>query len=296
MDSNAKLEAAKHFRKLLSVERNPPIQEVIDCGVVPKLVEFLKCKDNPKLIVEAAWALTNIASGTSSHTREVINCGAVPLLVDLLSATDLSDSTCVKEQAVWALGNIAGDSAECRDLVLKANIMKPLLELFGSDAKLTMLRNATWTLSNLCRGKPQPHFDYVQPALPVLAHLLFSKDDEVLADACWALSYISDDNGPENAKIQAVIRSGVCRRLVELLFHKSNDVKTPALRTIGNVVTGDDLQTQLILNCRCLAGLKHLLENEKKEFVKKHVGQYLTSLQEIAIRFSRLLMQEFFQF
>eukprot|EP00475_Leptophrys_vorax_P040702 TRINITY_DN7588_c0_g1_i2.p1 TRINITY_DN7588_c0_g1~~TRINITY_DN7588_c0_g1_i2.p1 ORF type:complete len:355 (-),score=84.73 TRINITY_DN7588_c0_g1_i2:122-1186(-) len=147
--------------------------------------------------------------------------------------------------------------------------MEPLLELFGPEAKLTMLRNATWTLSNLCRGKPQPAFDQVVPALPVLAHLLFSKDDEVLADACWALSYISDDNGPENAKIQAVVRAGVCKRLVELLFHRSNDVKTPALRTIGNVVTGDDLQTQLILNCNCLSGLKHLLENEKKGIRKE---------------------------
>jgi hypothetical protein len=81
-----------------------------------------------------------------------------------------------------------------------------------------MMRNATWTVSNLCRGKPSPPFDWVSPALPALANLIYATDVEVLTDACWARSYLSD--GP-NDRIQAVIQAGVCRRLVELLQHTS---------------------------------------------------------------------------
>ncbi len=55
----------------------------------------------------------------------------------------------------------------------------------------------------------------VKPALPALARLIHSNDEEVLTDACWALSYLSDGT---NDKIQAVIEAGVCPRLVELLL------------------------------------------------------------------------------
>lgn len=57
------LEATTRFRKLLSIERNPPIAEVIACGAVPRLVQCCQCFDNPQLLLEATWALTNISSG-----------------------------------------------------------------------------------------------------------------------------------------------------------------------------------------------------------------------------------------
>ncbi|XP_044728634.1 importin subunit alpha-5 [Chrysoperla carnea] len=263
MDEKIQLQATQACRKILSRERNPPIDLMIQCGVVPKCVEFLSKTENSVLQFEACWALTNIASGTSEQTMAVVQAGALEKLVLLLGSPYLN----VAEQAVWALGNIAGDGATNRDLVLNCNVMPALLKLIKPDTSISLLRNTVWAISNLCRNKnPPPEFIRVRECLPTLAQLLYSPDKDVLADTCWALSYLTDGS---NEKIQAVIDTGLVPRLVQLLSSEEATVLTPSLRAVGNIVTGTDQQTDMVLAADVLVHLVKLLQHSRINIVKE---------------------------
>jgi importin subunit alpha-6/7 len=61
-------------------------------------------------------------------------------------------------------------------------------------------------------------------------------------------------------------------RLVELLTWRRDTVLVPALRTVGNIVTGTDEQTQAVLNCNALQALHAILSNNsahKKSIIKE---------------------------
>ena len=94
-----------------------------------------------RLQIEAAWILTNVTPKSTESVAAVVNSDAIPVLTNLLS----SKSDQVKEQVIWALGNIAGDSNEHCDQLLSRNVLENLLTLYLD--LLSSSKSKTKTLS-----------------------------------------------------------------------------------------------------------------------------------------------------
>ena len=68
-------------------------------------------------------------------------------------------------------------------------------------------------------------------------------------------------------RIQAVLDAGIAPRMIELLSSPASII--PALRCVGNIVTGDDVQTQELVNFNLLPALVPLFAHSKKSVRKE---------------------------
>jgi importin subunit alpha-1 len=216
-DTTKQLNALIQLRKLLSADQDfqkllPMIDEIVNMGFLPILGSFLQRAENHTFQYEAAWVLTNIASGSSEHIEELMKTEAVHELVHWIDHPDDK----VKDQCIWAVSNIAGDAPKHRDYVLALGALNQILKVVSETKQLSIVRNAAWAILNLCKGKPKPDYKVVSIAIPTLYKLLYYNDNEVVSDACSALCYLSD--GLTSDKIEDFVSTGLVSKLLKLLL------------------------------------------------------------------------------
>lgn len=168
----------------------------------------------------------------------------------------------MREQALWALCNISGDTIENRAVVIKENILEAIQEVSKSEENETVFLNA-WLILNLVQHNEQWH--YVKSFIPILTQYIYKDNDEILSHTCNALSYITNC---QDVHLATIIESGACKRLVELMNHKEARIKTPCLKAIGNILFGDESQVQVLINLNVLDAYSALLKNSHPDITK----------------------------
>jgi hypothetical protein len=102
----------------------------------------------------------------------------------------------------------------------------------------------------------------IEAAYDPLVNLLKTCSDQAtVIDACWALSHLSDGS---NQRIQKLVELEPCYALVKMLQSGQHQLIIPALRTLGNIVSGEDHQTQAVVDVGGLTAIVPLLCHAKK--------------------------------
>eukprot|EP00049_Salpingoeca_infusionum_P019934 m.363299 g.363299 ORF g.363299 m.363299 type:complete len:517 (+) comp21963_c0_seq1:150-1700(+) len=185
--------------------------------------------------LDACWCITNIAAGSSDQTREAAKASAH--LFMLLQ----SESEMLREQAAWALGNIAADGPELRDQVIAQGGL-PALHAALEGASATVAKQVWFATSHLVRGEGVPMADLLQQNLAENACtslVTYSQEPSVLSEIYWTLTFVTARNPAGSAHVVCLgflpLATAHMEACVASQFHLP-DLAVAIVRTIGNIV------------------------------------------------------------
>ena len=132
------------IRILLSkAENTGPSEQIMASNTVPILLSFFKSEDNLKMQFEAAWAVTNLCSEGRDIVDYVCKHDAISAFEGLLNTTKHFE---IMEQAVWGLGNIAGECQQYRNQIIKVQSLSMHCIVHQSETwNIALIPCSQWT-------------------------------------------------------------------------------------------------------------------------------------------------------
>ncbi|GAB2272370.1 Importin subunit alpha-9 [Dionaea muscipula] len=284
-----RVSSLRGLRRLLSRSELPPVEAAIKAGAIPVLMQCLSFGSADEQLLESAWCLTNIAAGMPEETKSLLP--ALPLLVAHLGEKSLSP---VAEQCAWALGNVAGEDEELRNILLSQGALLPLARMMLPD-KGSTVRTAAWAMSNLIKG-PNPRaateLIRIDGVLDAIVRHLRKADEELTTEVAWVVVYLS---ALSNIATSMMVKSDVVQLLVErLATYNSLQLLIPVLRSLGNLVAGEAHTTTVVLvagnevtDC-AVAALVKCLKSEHR-VLKKEAAWVLSNIAAGSIQHKKLI-------
>lgn len=145
------------IRKLICIDK-PPIQEIIDKGLVFAFVELLN-HQFPEFVYEAISCLTLICSGTPDQSNTVISKGGAKIFIHLCDSVFFE----IQEQAILGIGNLASENVTLRDKLIDLGALEKIKFYLQTSERRSLLKNCLFCLTNFTRGTPIPSYEAVSP-------------------------------------------------------------------------------------------------------------------------------------
>ena len=248
--------ALKKIRILLSDPDalTPPIGIVVGLGIVPVLIRCLTSSSEEQRL-EATWSLSNIATGTHDEAATILP--AIPRFISFLTGAEPA----LREQSLWAIGNLAGDGPEFRAMLHQMGALKPVVDVFTSTKSLSTATTAAWTLTNLAKGRETLARPFVIAGVirPLLSRLssepssdssLHSNSPEAVSshrglrlESAWLLAHLSAKE--VDVVLDMLSLNGDCiGKLCAQLDASDEELSVPVLRSLGNIFASEGVPPQ----------------------------------------------------
>ncbi|TYG96134.1 hypothetical protein ES288_A11G323300v1 [Gossypium darwinii] len=243
--------------KFLSNECRPPIEDVIQAGVVPRFVELL---GSPSDYVreQAVLVLGNIAAVSLRCRDLVLGHGA---LLPLLALLNEPVSCSMLRNATWTLSRF------CKPPFDQVKLVLPTLARLIHSKDEVILAKACRALSYLSNGTN----DKIQAVIEAgvlgrLAELLMHPSPSVITPALYIVKHIFTGN---DVQIQAIIEANIIAPLLHLLQNDDKyDIWIQATQAISNAISGGthDL-IRFLVSQGCIVPLYNFLYDSDPEVV-----------------------------
>ncbi|MGH0163118.1 UNVERIFIED_CONTAM: hypothetical protein FKN15_044637 [Acipenser sinensis] len=262
-NQSIQLSAVQAARKLLSSDRNPPIDDLIKSGILPILVHCLDRDDNPSLQFEAAWALTNIASGTSEQTQAVVQ-SSLGVVKPLLSFISPSIPITFLRNVTWVMVNLCRHKDPPPPMETIQEIL-PALCVLIHHTDVNILVDTVWALSYLTdAGNEQIQMVIDSGIVPHLVPLLSHQEVKVQTAALRAVGNIVTGTDEQT---QVVLSCDALSHFPALLTHPKEKINKEAVWFLSNITAGNQQQVQAVIDANLVPMIIHLLDKEAVWFL-----------------------------
>jgi len=231
---------------------NIRIQEVVNSGVIPKLIDLL---NYPSFSIQTPTLRTigNIISGEDEHTQIMIDNHVLKYLYNLLN----SPKSGIRKETCWAISNITATNVNQIQEVIKAEVFPLIIRLLG-DPDYSTKKDAVWAIYNTTIKGTQDQIEYVvtKGCIPPLCRLLdFTTDNMTLIVILQSLEQILkvglSKNPKSNPYVPIIELNGGLDALEKLQQHGNQEIYQKVVKiledyfhatTEDNVIMGINVQ------------------------------------------------------
>uniref|UniRef100_A0A0A9GLG8 Importin subunit alpha n=1 Tax=Arundo donax TaxID=35708 RepID=A0A0A9GLG8_ARUDO len=213
------------------------IQDVLDAGVCPRLVNLLK-HPSASVLLPVITVLARISSGDDAQVQVLIENGILNCFAQLLSRNYPNN---IKKQACLIVSNITAGSKDQIQAVIDAGVISPLIVLLKTS-EINIKKEAAWAISNAVSGGSSDQIQYLvsRGCLEPLCSVLTYQDPNLVYMCLEGLENILQagevgKKGQEsgtNPYAQFILECGGLDKLEDLQDHDSDRIYNLAMKLL----------------------------------------------------------------